>query len=70
MSCQTQNQWRIQDFHDGEGAPSLKVGRQTIILSNFPRKLHKNETMGQRGVCDRSAPSRIRHRKRMPSTFR
>ena len=38
----------IQDFPDTEGLQS-QVGRQAIILANFPQKLHVNEKqlMGQ-----------------------
>ena len=35
-------QWRIQDFPE-DGAPIVKWGRQSIILPNFPPKLHEND---------------------------
>ena len=35
-------QLRIQDFPE-ERASTIKMGRQSIILSNFPQKLHESE---------------------------
>ena len=33
-------QWWVQDFPE-EGAPSIKVGRQPVVLANFPEKPQK-----------------------------